>query len=340
MAINLNTANTAKTIDVTKQNVVDYLKRRGLLKKNSKAVVDSLAGDGSNNSFLVRSGKLSLAVKQTSNKNKSESHNTYRERMLNEYYSLKVCRLYAPQNIPSLLDVDFNNFIQIIEYRENSVLLQEFLKEHKLPAETAQSITDFLLSIHKKTLNNKVVEMMVGLKGSPELKTRKQYLNASCSWEAKNRITEFVTNEYEKRKICLVLGGFNTRNILINKDRTITAVDFEEAAYSDPAEDAGTILGDLLFFHHSFNTVDKKEIGHIFNSYVQNIGFSQREILKKSIIMHTACIILCRLEKQTDFECCDYFEFTSEKISLKLRELAEKAILNKEKEIQFFFKQK
>lgn len=92
---------------------------------------------------------------------------------------------------------------------------------------------------------------MVSHRGYWGIKMDWQYLKVVCSPEVKKIIKNFV-KEFQKRKGSLVLGDFNTRNILVNADNSITAIDLEECGFSDPAHDIGTLLAHLLIFRDSY----------------------------------------------------------------------------------------
>lgn len=141
---------------LTKGNLEQYLKEKNLIRKNSKIIIENLSGGWLNPIFLVKTNNKKIVVKQTSDKGKKEQglDKFYwpKDRMLNEHNALKICKFYAPEYVPSIIDVDFENFVQIIEFIDNSTLLHEYLKKKQLSPKTTDSIVKFISKIHKKNI--------------------------------------------------------------------------------------------------------------------------------------------------------------------------------------------
>ncbi|MFC1648498.1 phosphotransferase family protein [Nanoarchaeota archaeon] len=314
---------------LSQKNISQYLKKHKLAQGKPK--IEKLTGGWLNPIFLVKASKP-FVVKQVQDRGKKEfgfeNYRFPRERMLNEYNALQICNDVSPGNAPKTSHVDYENYIFAMEYIQGEAL-DTYLREKKLSNTTARELVKMMLNLHNGTLRNNFAKAMVSHKNYWPLKYKVQYENAPFSKDAKKKIKEFIP-EFKKRKYCVVHGDFNTKNILVTTSNGIAAVDWEEAGFSDPAHDVATILGHLIIFKHVFGTVSSWQIQYIFNKYIEGIGFDNKKDVKRSIVVHTACIILSRLKKPIDLK------YIPKSMKPELKEIAEKAIMSNIKDIRCF----
>ena len=318
---------------LTKNNIKGYLKKKKLIGPNTKITIKKLKGGWLNPIFLIQTPKKSFVVKQVLSKGKESSR--YRafyfpqERMINEYHALKLCNKYAPKHVPKLIYGDLKNYIMVMEYIENATLMYQHIKKKKISNKTIKALAKFITEVHNNTLKDKKIQRMMSNENYWDIKYKYQYLEVKCSKEVKEKLKEFVET-FSKRKYCLVLGDFHTRNILIKKDKTIKAVDFEESNYLDPCHDIGIMLSDLIIFNHTNKNITKKQIKYFFNECIKRSRFKNKEDLKRSVIIHTSSSILSRL--------CGFIKhrFVPAKIKPELKRLSEEAILKEIREIKHF----
>jgi thiamine kinase-like enzyme len=212
---------------------------------------------------------------------------------------------------------------------ENTTLLFDHLRTRVMDHRTVDGIIDYLVAIHAGAMHNEPARIMLSHKNYWDLKYKYQYLDVVCSPQAKGKILHFVEVS-SKRNMCFVHGDLNVRNILVRPDQTPIMIDYEETGFNDPAYDLGILLGNLILYNHMNGHVSDKQIRRIFTEYVKRMKMKNKADLQKSIVTHSACIILSRLVGKI------VYKFLPEDIKPKLRELAEHAILNDVTQIEHF----
>lgn len=318
---------------LTKRNLKEYLRKKDFVSKRDKITIEELFGGWLNPLFLVKTKEKSFVVKQILNKGKKSEKKLDKwilpkSRMLNEYHALRIAHWISPENVPKIYGVDFDNFVMIMEYIEDGVLLEDLLRKEKLGLETIQSLVEFLLNLHNKTIGNKMVEIMVSQENYWPLKFDLQYLKIKCSKKVKEKIRKLVENF---RNICLVHGDYNTRNILVKSNNEIATVDFEETGFKDPAHDMGVILAHLVIFNYVYGTVGEKLIEYFFDYYIKKSVFKNKKDLKKAILAHIGSIIISRFGGDIKY---DWIPKETEKV---LKKKCEKAILSEANNIRALF---
>lgn len=316
-------------MQLDKANLRTYLESKELIDKDESIYISEMEGGWINPLFLVRREQNSFVMKQILEKGKEggdhENFEFPRERIMNEYHATIIAKKYGPSLIPEIIHADFENYILAIEYFESEMLF-EWLKRNPLTEDIGRKLVNFLINLHNNTTNDYFVQKMVSHKSYWHLKYKYQYLEAPCSPKTKKIIKDFV-EEFSKRKICLVHGDMNSRNVLVDKDNALKIIDFEEAAFNDPAHDIGMMLSQLIIEKEVFEKIRAKDILLFFNTYLKHIKFRNKEKLRRSIIMHTSAIILARLEGTVKYK------FIPEDTKPKLRFIAENAILKGKRDI-------
>ena len=251
-------------IELGPQNLIDYLTRTGRLSPGSAATAEMLSGGVSNvvlrvavphgTDFVVKQSRAQLRTQAAWF---SQPERIWRERDVLE--TLADCT--PPGLVPKLLFEDRDNFLIAMEAipREHVVWKTCLLNEEVDPV-IARQLGDVLAMIHARTANEASLSQRLGDRTIfDELRLDPFYRFVAARHSELRPALERLVDETMATRVCLVLGDFSPKNILIineNHDAhespdssptpRMALVDFETGHFGDPAFDLGFFLSHLL----------------------------------------------------------------------------------------------
>ena len=312
-------------IEVNELNAVQYLKGAGRIPLDASATA-SLLGWGVSN-VVVRVnvvGGADLIVKQSREQLRTKTDWFSRlDRIYREADALQLLGNLLPKgSVPQILFEDRDEFLFAMEAlpANHRVWKAELLEGRAVDVSIAKSLGQMLATAHKRTTNDARVKELFGDRTVfRQLRIDPFYRHiARVHPDLEAPLAPLIANGNDDG-ICLVLGDFSPKNILlvdgpnrhpadqseqVDSNRTVL-VDFETAHFGDPAFDLGFFLSHLLL-KTILNTrqtgMFRQLIETFWREYLSGLGTSlrlravERPSFDQRIAMHLCACMLSRID--------------------------------------------
>ena len=237
-------------LELNPQNVVGYLRERGKITLHGAAVAEPLAWGVSNVVLRVNcSDGPDLVIKQSREKLRTRAD--WRSRLERIYREAEVQRLLADRLlvdvVPRVLFEDRPNYLFAMQAVEaDHTVWKSSLLNGDCDRRVATTAGDALSLIHNRTAGDDALRSAWSdVTVFDELRLDPFYrFTANVHPHLAGRLDDLIS-ETRTTQVCLVLGDFSPKNILITR-RGIALVDFETGHFGDPAFDLGFFLSHLL----------------------------------------------------------------------------------------------
>lgn len=236
--------------EVTADNVVAFLRDRGILRPALGARVMPLAWGVSNVVLRIEPvGGEAFVLKQS--RTRLRTRDPWFSRLDRIWREVEVMRVVGPilprGFVPGILFEDRENFLFLMEAAPaDHVVWKQQLLEGLPEARVAAHLGACLASLHRATAFRADLrerfgdrEVFVQLRVDPFYRR----VAEACS-EVRPHIDRMIENMFAS-PVCLVHADFSPKNVLLAGER-IVLVDYETGHYGDPAFDLGFFLSHLL----------------------------------------------------------------------------------------------
>lgn len=212
-------------------------------------------------------------------------------RIYNEYEAIMSFRriLNNPKYIVNPICFDPGSYTIVFESApKQAKLLSEDLLKDKLNMSLLSKITESIIDMHNKTLDNdELKKKFSNTEGFLKLKIDAQCYNATKNKSLQQEIHSFIQKSLMIRKV-LLHGDLAPKNIMV-WDNNFLLIDFEESSYSDPALEIGYFLAHLNLYK-KFKAADS-----VRKRYLENINYSDSSF-KERISKYIGIFMLSRIE--------------------------------------------
>lgn len=236
--------------ELNPENAVDYLRQRGTLAPDIVATAKLLGWGVSNVVLRVNCGDGNdLVIKQSREKLRTQAD--WRSRLERVYREAEVQRALAdllPAGmVPRVLFEDRPNYLYSMQAVEaDHVVWKAALLAGRVDEAIAASAASALARIHSRTAGDEALRSQwADTTVFDELRLDPFYRFTATAHPAIAGRLEALIAETLATRVCLVLGDFSPKNILLTRGG-IALVDFETGHFGDPAFDPGFFLSHLL----------------------------------------------------------------------------------------------
>jgi 5-methylthioribose kinase len=234
---------------LSKTNVLDYLRERGVIGTDVSARISELSGGISNTVIGVRWDGGAVVAKQSLPELRvSEEWEFDPRRIVVEARCMaELGEILKPGEVPELLDLDEENLAFVMTYAPpGGHVWKERLLAGEVDTDVAASAGDLLGRIHRGSrlhpdLAGRFADLMPLVQGRVEPYHRTAALaHPDLARWIEEDIQRLITN-----RRTLVIGDFSPKNLLVYPDRVL-ALDFEVAHWGDPSFDTAFLLTHLV----------------------------------------------------------------------------------------------
>lgn len=201
------------------------------------------------------------------------------------------------QIVPSVLAHDRSSFL--MDYVEKSKQLYDFISTGEFPKDIITVLPTALAKFHNSTFNKGIWPKELNDSTFKNYKLSLQYsgITDGLSKEKKEIIQKFE-NEYKNKKLCVVHGDLNSRNILINQEKMISIIDFEQAHLGSPAYDLAFILSEMFISYMQFGQTEetKKNLLKFIKKYLKSLKKYNSDEVAREATNHLAAQIIYRFQ--------------------------------------------
>ncbi|WP_339909004.1 aminoglycoside phosphotransferase family protein [Symmachiella dynata] len=290
-------------IDLNAENVVSYLKSAGHLDSQESATATELSGGVSN--IVMRINRPSgddWVIKQSRPQLRTDVPWFSRmDRIHREADVMRILDRFLPTGIVPKIEIeDRDNFwfaMQAID--ANHAVWKQQLLDGQVDLSVAAKLGTYLAAIHRETSQRaELTEMLRDQTVFNELRVDPFYRHLANQFADVRPAIESMIEEMAATPICLVLGDFSPKNILITPTG-IALVDFETGHRGDPAFDLGFFLSHLLLktVLHADRFEDYADLTHEFwKTYLAGIqplkatAFAPHELRRRTFAHLASCM--------------------------------------------------
>lgn len=295
-------------IQLSKDNLKDYLISKALIQNQENVSVEELGGGVSNVVLKVKNRKTSFVVKQALPKLrvKDEWYSDV-DRVFTETNCIRLLTqiLYAGMT-PKVLFEDRENFLFIMTAApEDAVPWKKKLLEGYVDRRIGVKAGSVLAEIHKKTFHyDPVSKDFASDRAFIQLRVEPYHWTIARRHPDIRLAVDSEVLRMLETKIVLTHGDYSPKNILV-KDNDILLLDFEVAHYGDPAFDLAFCLNHI--FLKSIKNYGMRERYFdlalaFWNAYISSAESQQEEMLMKNTVKEIGCLMLARIDGKSPVE--------------------------------------
>lgn len=306
-------------LELGPENLIDYLRQAGRLSFSdaAKSHAETLSGGVSNvvmrvsvpggEDFVVKQSRAQLRTKADWF---SQPERIWRERDVLEVLG----RVAPPGLVPKLLFEDRDNFLFAMDAipRKHIVWKTALLAGEADPS-IARRLGEVLATIHAQTIGDADLRERLGDRTIfDELRLDPFYRYVAARDAELRSSLERLIEETLATSVCLVLGDFSPKNILLVPSEAgfhgerprLVLVDFETGHFGDPAFDLGFFLSHLLLktIKHARRADEFLEMVRAFwSAYCESLSHaltpvSLLPVLEARIVRHLAACMKARVD--------------------------------------------
>ncbi len=295
-------------------NAAGYLIATGRVARDEPVRVEELAGGVSNVVLRVTpQSRPPFVVKQSREQLRTQLE--WRSRLDRIWREVAVMRtlnrILEPGLVPGILFEDRENFLFAMEaIDERHIVWKTALLADHVDLELGARLGRILATVHRETWNDSAVrDALPDLVVFDELRIDPYYRKiAEVHAPVRDRI-DWLLDEMQRQRHCLVLGDFSPKNILLTGDR-VTLVDFETGHFGDPGFDHGFFLT-----HLTLKAIRRQSAGGVFLELARRFWQEYRSRFAESVavvddwearsVVHWAACVLARIDGKSPVEYLD-----------------------------------
>ena len=298
----------AEGFELSSDNVIPYLVRRGIMPRGVRARVDELAGGVSATVLMVRAPGTEVVAKQALARLKvNDDWRAKQERTEVEAAAMRLCGRLTPGRVPRVLDNDASAHVVVMELLPHDAPnWQSEVQAGRAHVDVGAWAGETLGLWHAQTVGDAEVaatfddyESFEQLRLSPFHETVVERLPAAA-----DEVTPRIGELREHR--CFVHGDFAMKNTLVGRDRS-WVLDFEVAHYGNPIFDLGFFLSFVVLSAVRWPalTAEMRALGDGFaRGYTAAAGerFAGGDA---DVTAHTGCLVLARTDGKSPAQFLD-----------------------------------
>ncbi|GAA3732347.1 aminoglycoside phosphotransferase family protein [Leifsonia bigeumensis] len=295
----------SREIVLDPDNVLGYLRERGVLRADEPARAERMSGGVSNEVLTVSGESVDVVVKQALERLRvQEEWLADPSRILAEADALVLVGELTPDDIPPVIDVDRENLILTIARapRDWKNWKTELLAGRASEA-VAVRLGEALARWHSATAGRPELSSRFDQDHFRELRISPYYLwSAGCNPEVSAAIGELADSLLAPGR-CLVHGDFSPKNVLTDGDAA-WVLDWEVAHYGHPVFDVAFLSSHLLL-----KSIHRPERATAYHRCAEAFLGSYRHALSptlhlddRELALHTACLLLARVDGKSPVE--------------------------------------
>lgn len=283
---------------LTRDNVISYLRGRGLIRSADAATIRVLTGGISNSVLVVETATARLVVKRALPFLRvSEYWAASPRRAQTEARALRLAGHLTPGAVPRVIDDDPMTHTLVIEMASPGwEVWKTQLMSGEINANIARELGETLGTWHHATAYVKDVATQFNeWEVFDQLRVDPFYRTVQRRKPTLARAVGSFADAMEGRKAVLVHGDFSPKNVLIMRDR-LWVVDFEVAHYGDAAFDPAYCLNHLLL-----KSIHNPSLGANYElcgrSFWEAYCMTARDVAPQSEYLwgHVGCQMLARV---------------------------------------------
>lgn len=320
------TPSTGKTIELSTQNALAYLRDAGF-PVSTRARVRALGGGVSNVVVLVEDNSARFVLKQALGKLRVQHEwLSDRRRILREAWGMRLANTFWPPGaVPEVLHEDPKNFLIVMTAAPpEAVPWKSLLLQGKAPEHVAKKAGQLLGLLFQKTWQDPVLQAKLGdLKIFDELRLDPYYRFTAQQHPDVAEVLMDLVNEYPRRCCALVHGDWSPKNLLVSCSG-VTAIDFEVIHFGDPGFDVAFLWNHLLlksFFRPEDRAGYHRAAREFWNALVEVVP-SKAELILRSALRHLGGLLLARIDGKSPVEY-----ITEDSLKQQIRRFAKDLLL-------------
>lgn len=295
-------------IDISEKEVlIQYLRERGLLKKESLASVHYCQGGVSCTVAYVEIDGKPMIIKQALGQLKTkETWLCDPNRMYIEYESNKIYHELLPENAPETYFYDQGNYIYGREaVPDGCRMWKDDLMEGILNKNIARKAVDTLITVHNHCRNDKDIEKKFEDKSIFYSLRIAPYIEFTVSKHPEiEDHARFVKNQMMESKITLVHGDYSPKNIMLD-GTGMKVLDYEVAHYGHPAFDLAFFSNHFILKAVKFTENAEKYLDlldEIATRYLEAQQCMDRQKFEEIYVQTLAILMLARVDGKSPVE--------------------------------------
>jgi 5-methylthioribose kinase len=283
---------------LTKDTVVDYLKRHKIIGQKESVEIEVLTGGVSNVVLAITTNEQKLVLKQAlAELAVSEKWVADQRRAIVEADAIKLFNKISPTQVPKLVFLDPEKFVLIIERVSlGSTVWKSDLLAGVIDPNIGTKLGKTLATWHNYGEHtgddkNKFLEDSL----FEQLRIDPFYRFVATKNQSIEVPIRKLINELEGDKTTIVHGDFSPKNIMISMQDDVYILDFEVTHVGNPVFDIAFLIAHLLckFFHASDSLKAKLLTNTAFQFHKE---YSIHREISDSLGRHIALIALARVE--------------------------------------------
>jgi len=325
---------------LTKANVADYLKSRGVVSSVSK--VTALGGGVSNTVLQASTDRGDLVLKQPfENLNVEDDWPADLGRVHNEASATRVyenvLRNHGIQHttVPEILFEDHENHVIVIQSAPGSARMwKEDLLEGRVDVSIAKRLGRVLGRVHDSASGNERVRDEFQSK-KPFYQLRLEPYHETTA-DRHPEVRDPILRERDRLRDVsetLVHGDYSPKNVLVNyetENHRTWILDFEVAHWGDPAFDTAFMLNHL-FIKSIYRHSDHEHFVEAARSFWEKYNEVGYDSIEGETVRELGVLMLARMDGKSPVEYV-----TENRVADSIRDVAIKTLLNDVRTVEEF----
>ena len=296
----------AEAFELTTDNVVPYLVRRGVIPRGARTRVDELAGGVSATVLTVRAPGMAVVAKQSLARLKvDDDWRAKQERTEVEAAAMRLCGRLTPGRVPRVLDNDPSAHVVVMELLpDDAPNWQSEVGAGRAHVDVGAWAGETLGLWHAQTAGNLELaaafddyESFEQLRLSPFHESVIERLPEAAG-DVIPRIEEL------RQRRCFVHGDFAMKNTLVGRDRN-WVLDFEVAHYGNPIFDFGFFLSFVVLSAVRWPALTT-EMRALAAGFARGYAAAECDVGDDAdVTAHTGCLVLARTDGKSPAQFLD-----------------------------------
>jgi 5-methylthioribose kinase len=288
------------------ENVIDYLRTRGVVPDGVSAQARELAGGISNHVLRVGWSDRAVVVKQSLPMLRvAEVWEFDPRRILVECDCMRVLGDLLPEGaVPEVIDLDRDRLAFTMSCAPSGgVVWKDALRRGEVDVAVARRAGELLATVHRASaaeprLAGRFDDLMPLIQG----RTEPYHRTAARAHPDLAAVIEADIERLTTNRRALVLGDYSPKNLIVYQDHVL-ALDFEVAHWGDPAFDTAFMLTHLVAkaVHRSHDSdaylAAAREFWRAYGAAAGHLGASEADT-----VAELGVLLLCRVDGKSKLE--------------------------------------
>lgn len=289
-------------MNLNKNSLVGYLRRKKVIDKNEVVLDMRQIGDGFKNQiYIATTARQRLLVKQAHSKAQiKERWWLDRKRVLTEKSCIDVLvNLLPPVTIPTSILEDRTDFILVTSApARDAVVWEDELAVGRIDLQIASQTGEWLASVHNQTHKMREIKTMFNdLKAFEQLRIQPLYEQTATAFPEIQKAIEHQAKELMKPGRCLVFGDVRPRNVYINNGQ-VYLVDFATAHCGNPSFDLAFYAADMCLkamLNHPQKAAYLEAINVFWLAYFRIADYARKAEVERAAVRDFGCLLLAQV---------------------------------------------